>query len=113
MNSKKLFSLAYDFLLCFVIFVLLSEVAKGEMELASNVCWAIGLTVFFAIRSELKSETKRIFDMVFYGAGVVFMPIALFMSNNTRFDYAAEIIVFIYSAYRFCEAFFATGKEYR
>jgi prolipoprotein diacylglyceryltransferase len=102
MKLGKFGEICYEFFFLFVIFALLSEIFHGKPELASNLCWAVGFTIFNVIRGELKPATRRIVNLMMFGVAVVLVPILFFYSPNSTGDYVALALVLIYSAYRFC-----------
>lgn len=105
MRLGKFQEICYKFLFMLVVFALMSEIFYGQPELARNLCWALGFTLFSAIRDELEPATQRIVNLVVYGIALVLVPIAIFYSVNTTGEYVALVLLLLYGAYRFFEEY--------
>lgn len=108
MKLGKFALLVGQFVAMYAAFVLLSGAFHGSLELLENLYWALALTVFFAIRDELKPSTRRIVNLVMFGFGLVvpLVVIAIHGYGNIKVsDGCILILIFLYSGFRFFETY--------
>jgi hypothetical protein len=110
MAVRKLSEVVSQFVFTSVVFVLASMVLRGHPEFASNLCWALGFTIIFSIRDELKPDTQHVFNLVLFGLMIVISAIALFFATNTPSDKTIECLVFLYGSYLFYKEYKGNGR---